>query len=107
MSKISPDIDLVLTNVGFDGSRMFDLVRELRSPERKRTIPIICFRQRPLTDAMHHAIDLSLHEFERTSFVDLHELSKEGGKPRALYALREAVVEELCDRSRKPFSSRR
>jgi hypothetical protein len=95
ISRVCPEIDLILCNVAFDSSRMFDLLRAVRSREAGRTAPIIFFRLRPLSKASHHALELCAHEFERVSFVDLHEVAEKDGMPAALLALREAVYREI------------
>lgn len=93
--QLGPDIDLILCNVAFDSSRMFDLVNALRSSSEGRIVPIICFRIGPLSAATRHALEVSLRGLERVSFLDLHKLSEEGGEAAASSALRVAVAAEL------------
>lgn len=100
ISNLGPDIDLIVCNVAFDDSQMFDLVRAARSSKTTPLIPIICFRQRPSTMALHHALELAIEDFERTSFVDLHALRQNGGDAAALLALREAVLKAVVARPR-------
>ena len=97
ISQLSPDLDVILCNVAFDSSRMFDFIRAARSLRSPKIVPIICFRhpRRALSEATHHGLELSLQEFERTSFVDLYALSKQGTVGGALSALRQAVLTEI------------
>lgn len=97
MSLLSPDIDLILCNVAFDDSRMFDFIREARSLPAPRAIPLICFRhqKRALTKAMHDAIETALSLFPETFFLDLYELNQQGGLLQALTTFREATFAHL------------
>ena len=97
LDRLSSDVDLILINVAFDGSRMFDFVRAVRSSNAGPIVPIVCFRhhERPLTQATHHAIELALAEWERISFVDLYALREQGDVAAAMSALRETVWREI------------
>jgi hypothetical protein len=97
LHSLSSDIDVILINVAFDDSRMFDFVRAVRSSDSERIIPIVCFRHhdRPLTQATHHAIELALGGVERASFVDLYALREQGDVAAATTALRETVWREI------------
>lgn len=105
MSQLLPDIDVIVCNVAFDESRMFDFIQAARSSQWERIIPIICLRQRVLTKPTHDAIELSLHAFERVSFIDLYALNQERGAAYALSALRQAVLDEISAQVGAPATS--
>ena len=104
ISLLSPNIDLILCNVAFDDSRMFDLIRAARSLPAPHAIPIICFRhqQRALSKATHHAIEVALSLFPQTFFLDLYELTQQGGVSQALTTFREATLAHLSAKAHRP-----
>ena len=100
IGKLSSDVDLIVCNVSFDGSRMFDFMHAARSSAQGRAVPIVCFRNhdRPLSRSMHSVIDLSVCAFERASFVVLYSITRQDGLESALSAFRGAVVNGLKER---------
>ena len=100
IGKLSSGVDLIVCNVSFDGSRMFDFMQAARSSAKTRAIPIVCFRNhdRPLSRSMHNVIDLSVRAFDRATFVDLYSLTRQDGLESALAAFRGAVANSLKER---------
>ena len=102
ISLVSPDIDLILCNVSFDESRMLEFIRLAREAPASRHIPIVCFRQhrRAFKRSTYDAIEVVLGTYERTSFVDLYDVSQRGGLSNALLAFRAAVMKALAVETR-------
>ena len=97
LSFLSDDVDVIVCDVAFDSSRMFDFVHAARQVPTIRPIPIVCFRHqtRPLTRAIHEAIENALGLFGFTSFVDLYSLATQASVSHALSAFRAAVLAAL------------
>ena len=81
--------DLVAIGVYFDDSRMFDLVRALRSDDDHGEVPIVCVRGRPgFTAVTAQTLQLTLKALAADEFLDLlHFGDDEAGNA----ALRAAV----------------
>ena len=87
-----PDIDAVCCTLYFDESRMFDLVRWVRS--NRQQLRVVCARALPKD--LHH-ISLQAVHIASTSlgatFVDFPELVRKLGAPAAAAALRSAILD--------------
>ncbi len=94
-SFLCAPVDVIVCNVAFDSSRMFDFIRAARQGPKSRTIPIVCFRQRPLSRTTHEAIENALGAFGLTTFVGLFALTAQAGVTHALLAFRAAVLAAL------------
>jgi DNA-binding NtrC family response regulator len=83
------DYDLVLIGVHFDDSRMFDLLREVRSRSRNGAVPIACYRLRPLAFAAlsTQVIEVTVKALGGLSFTDLASHATEEGANVALAQL--------------------
>jgi len=105
-SQLRSDIDLVLCNVAFDESRMFEFIQVVRSSLADGIVPILCFRhhERALSKSTHDAIELAVRTFERVAFIDLYSLSRAQGAAYAQSALRQAVLSEISTQVGAPFS---
>jgi|SRR5687767_9609428 len=81
--------DLVAIGVYFDDSRMFDLVRAVRSDEEHGEVPIVCVRGRPgFTAITTRTLEVTLKALAADEFLDLlHFGDDEAGNA----ALRAAV----------------
>jgi hypothetical protein len=95
-------VALIICNVRFDDSRMFDFVRHVRARDAGQAVPIVCFRlpDRALSKAGHDAIEQAVSLFERVSFVDLYSIQTIRGKDAALLQLRDAVLGTALETSR-------
>jgi hypothetical protein len=85
-------VDLIVCNVRFDESRMFDFLQVVKS--RAPGIPIVCCRvsTTELSDPVHRAIELALDALGIDAFVDCATLYRDRGEAAALDALRQAIL---------------
>ena len=106
VSCLSAHVDVIVCDVAFDSSRMFDFVHAVRQVPKARSIPIVCFRHqtRPLSRTTHEAIEAALGIFDLTSFVDLYALTAQASVSHALIAFRTAVLAALSIDTRVPVS---
>lgn len=82
------DFDLVLIGLHFDDSRMFDLVREVRSGRRNHAVPIVCFRLRPFAFPISmQVIEVTVKALGAHSFADLATYATEADGNAALALL--------------------
>lgn len=89
------DIDLVLCNVRFDESRMFELLEALHAKPVEQRIPVVCVRLfRPMTPAVLAGMVEALAVVGVRRFADFYELREREGLEAALAELRKAVLEE-------------
>lgn len=86
-----PEIDAVCCTLYFDESRMFDLVRWVRS--NREQLRVICARALPkdLPTISLQAVDIASASLGAT-FVDFPELVRRQGAQAASQALRSAVL---------------
>jgi hypothetical protein len=85
----------VLIGMHFDDSRMFDLLRELRSASRNRDVPALCYRMRPLAfrTLSSAAIETTVMALGGRGFLDLANSQDEEHADRALAAAAAALTE--------------
>lgn len=89
------DIDLVVCNVRFDESRMFELLQALHARPPEQRLPIVCVRLfRPMSPSVAAATKKALSVVGVRRFVDLYDLRERQGVEVALEQLRRAVLEE-------------
>lgn len=90
------DFDLLIISVHFDDSRMFDLLRQVRTDGRNKGIPIICVREPGLgfTAISTNTLEVTCRALDANAFVDLAKLKDEEERNAAL---RDAVAEFLKD----------
>jgi hypothetical protein len=89
-------IELVLCNVRFDDSRMFDFLGALNAMPQAGP-PVICCRvaRGPMSAGARRGIELALEALGVVAFLDLYELESRDGPSGAHAALREAVMTRL------------
>jgi DNA-binding response OmpR family regulator len=86
---------VVVTGVYFDDSRMFDLVRALRSGEAHREVPIVCVRGcQGFTAVTTRTLELTVGALAANDFLDLAQF---GDVEAGNAALRAAVQRFLGD----------
>lgn len=97
LNRIESGVDLVLCNVRFDDSRMFDFLGALNAMPAARRVPVICCRvlRTPMSAGARRGIELALEALGVVAFVDMHELEREQGAAAAQAALRGVVVTHL------------
>ena len=106
LSLVCAHVDVIVCDVAFDSSRMFDFVHAARQVPTVRPIPIVCFRHqtRPLTRTTHEAIENALSILGLASFVDLYALTAQASVSQALLAFRAAVLTALSSDTRVSVS---
>ena len=93
LKRVQAGVDLVLCNVRFDDSRMFDFLGALNVRPAEQQVPVICCRvaRVPMSAGARRGIELALEALGVAAFVDLYELEQRDGLPTAHAALRELV----------------
>ena len=97
LRQVENGVDLVLCNVRFDDSRMFDFLGALNAMPPARQMPVICCRMQrtPMSGGSRRGIELALEALGVVAFVDMHDLEQKYGEPAAKAALRDAVMRHL------------
>jgi hypothetical protein len=97
LKQAEAGIDLVLCNVRFDDSRMFDFLGALNAMPPARQLPVICCRMQrtPLSGGARRGIELALEALGVVAFVDMYELEQQHGAAAAQAALRDLVLTHL------------
>jgi DNA-binding response OmpR family regulator len=89
--------DAVAIGVHFDDSRMFDLVRAIRSDEARARLPILCVRgSAGVTAVASRTLAMTLKALAADDFVDLVHYADEAAGDAALRAALERLL--LADR---------
>ena len=88
------DFDLLIAGVHFDESRMFDLLRAVRSGRRNRQVPILCVRTRRLALATltPQALEITIKALNGNAYVDLTGFADDEGGNAAVRQLLETVT---------------
>ena len=95
LKRLDARVDLIVCNVRFDESRMFDFLQAVKS--RAPAIPIVCCRVSTveLSESARHAIEMALETLGIRSFVDCAPLYRVKGEAGAAEALRRAIKGRL------------
>ena len=98
LTEVEAGVELVLCNVRFDDSRMFDFLGALNAMPSSRRVPVICCRvaRSPISAGSRRGIELALEALGVAAFLDMHELEGRDGPAAARAALREAVMARLA-----------
>jgi len=96
LREVEGGVELVLCNVRFDDSRMFDFLGALNAMARAGP-PVICCRvaRGPMSAGARRGIELALEALGVVAFLDMYELENRDGPVAAHAALREAVLARL------------
>lgn len=97
LKQVEGGVDLVLCNVRFDDSRMFDFLGALNATPRSRRLPVVCCRvaRTPVSAGARRGIELALEALGVLAFLDMQELESREGAEAARQALRAAVMSHL------------
>jgi hypothetical protein len=97
LKEVQGGVELVLCNVRFDDSRMFDFLGALNAMPGAPRVPVICCRvaRSPISAGSRRGIELALEALGVLSFLDLHELEQRDGPAAAQAALRGMVMAHL------------
>lgn len=96
LDAVELGVDLVLCNVRFDDSRMFDFLGALNARPGRR-VPVICCRvaSAPISAGARRGIELALEALGVLAFLDMHEIVQRDGTDAGHAALRAAVRTHL------------
>ena len=96
VQRLDPDISLILANIGFDDSRIFDFLAAL-DDGAYRDVPVVCFRMRSssLPPAMEKSVELALAEIGIAAYVDLDAIEHSQGEQAAAEELRRRTLTAL------------
>ncbi len=97
LAEVDRGVELIICNVRFDDSRMFDFLGALGGRASARGVPVICCRvlPRPLSVGARRAIALALEALGVAEFVDVQAIEEEQGSDAARQALRRAALSRL------------
>jgi len=97
LKQVESGIDLVLCNVRFDDSRMFDFLGALATMPAATRMPVVCCRvvRTPMSAGARRGIELALEALGVVAFVDMHTHEQKYGFGAAEAALREVVMTHL------------
>jgi len=97
LKEVEGGVELVLCNVRFDDSRMFDFLGALNAMPSPRRLPVVCCRvaRSPVSAGARRGIELALEALGVLAFLDMHELEARDGREAARAALRAAVMAHL------------
>lgn len=87
------EFGLLLIGVRFDDSRMFDLLRQVRSDERHRGLPVVCVREPGLgfTAISTRTLEVTCRALDADTFVDLTRFGDDEARNAALRQAIEAL----------------
>jgi hypothetical protein len=97
VQRLDASIALIVANIRFDDSRIFDFLAALHEGAY-RSVPVVCFRMQhgSLPPAMEKAVELALAELGIAALVDLSAISEDKGVDTAMEVLRERLHRELA-----------
>jgi hypothetical protein len=97
LRELEGGVELVLCNVRFDDSRMFDFLGVLNAMPGARRVPVICCRvaRSPISGGSRRGIELALEALGVAAFLDFYELESRDGLAAAQDALRGMVMRHL------------
>ena len=100
LAEVERGVQLIICNVRFDDSRMFDFLGALAGRPAAQGVPVICCRilHRPLSAGARRAIALALEALGVDEFVDMQAIEEERGQDAARQALRRAALARLRQR---------
>ena len=97
LKEVEGGVELVLCNVRFDDSRMFDFLGALNAMPRDKRLPVVCCRvaRSPVSAGARRGIELALEALGVLAFVDLYEVETRDGPDAAQAVLRATVMAYL------------
>lgn len=93
---LQDQIDIVVCDVRFDDSRMFDFLQHLKERPPDPPCRVVCVRTSGarLSSNLHKAIAQALEALGVELFVDLHQVALDHGEEAARQTLRRVVLGE-------------
>lgn len=103
LERLEEGVELVLCNVRFDDSRMFEFMHALHDGPARRDVPVICCRTQPdpLSPNVRRAIEQALEALGVTTFVDRPLLLEQYPAAAVDDMLRQLVLDRLSGRRAK------
>jgi hypothetical protein len=97
LERLDRSVDLIISSVRFDESRMFDFLEALRAMRASGSAPVLCCRivRRPLSAAMYHSIETAALALGVKAFLDMDTEIRERGEAEAERRLRDLVYAHL------------
>jgi hypothetical protein len=98
LERVGSGVELVLCNVRFDDSRMFDFLGALSANPPAQALPVVCYRvmRSRMSAGARRGIELALEALGVSVFLDLYEVEQQHGAATARDALRSAVKRYLA-----------
>ena len=89
-AALKRSFDLIVIDMHFDDSRMFDLLRYLRTEERLRATPVICVRTHRFewTNIAGEGLEIAVQALGGQAFIDF---AKYGEDPAANLQMRKLI----------------
>jgi hypothetical protein len=96
-SAVHQGIDLVLCGIGFEESKMFELLEYLRSQPETRSTPFFCIKsiRQKLPSTINDGIGIALHAKGTAGYIDFEGWQSRFGAKQASTILREKISEAL------------
>ncbi len=97
-SAVHQGIDLVLCGIGFEESKMFDLLDYLRSHHETRSTPFFCIKsiRQKLPSTINHGIGIALDAKGTAGYIDFEGWQLHFGEYQAAAHLRKKLSEALA-----------
>lgn len=94
-AALDQDLDAIVCNIHFNGSRMFELLRLARTHPMTRSVPFVCFRDldTDLGPSVTENLTSATRTLGATAFIDFHALKHMNGIADMNTYLRDLVVE--------------
>lgn len=96
-AAVHQGIDLVLCGIGFEESKMFDLLDYLRNQEETRATPFFCIKsiRQKLPSTINDGIGIALHAKGTAGYIDFEGWRSQIGDEGASAKLRTMISEAL------------
>jgi len=97
LERLDASIELIISSVRFDESRMFDFLEALRVLRARCAAPVLCCRmvRQPLSATMYHSIETAALALGVKAFFDMDTEIRERGQAEAEERLRSLIYGHL------------
>ena len=97
LARLDGSVELVICNVRFDESRMFNFLQALRERPNAHGIPVICCRTAPeaLSREVRRAVEMALQALGVGTFIDLAALREQFDESIAAETLKQLAAAQL------------
>ena len=102
MGYLQRRVDLVVCNLRFDESRVFEFLQAVASLPPARRPPVVCCRIRPLSPRLRAGAELALEALGVEGFIDLDRLQRRHGPGLGQQMFRVALLSRLAARAGQP-----